>query len=89
MEQIKDLSREILFAQPSYWVGFFGYLEKQRAKIPDTVTADRLCNKGYQCLQKEDIGGLKNVVIQLFQLLPREVAEEVERERGYQSGLLK
>ena len=89
IEQIIDLHREILFAQPSFWVGWFGYLEKQRAKMPDTGAADRLCNQGYQCIQKEDISGLANVVRQLFKLLPREVAEEVERERGYQSGLLK
>jgi molecular chaperone DnaK len=89
IEQIIDLHREILFAQSSYWVGWFEYLEKQRAKMSDTGAADRLCNQGYQCIQKEDISGLANVVRQLFQLLPREVAEEVERERGYQSGLLK
>jgi molecular chaperone DnaK len=87
IEQIIDLHREILFAQPSFWVGYFGYLEKQRTKMPDTGAADRLCNQGYQCIQKEDIRGLRNVVFQLLKLLPSEIAEEVKR--GYESGLLK
>lgn len=87
IEQIIDLHREILFAQPSFWVGYFGYLEKERAKMPDRGAADRLCNQGYQCIQKEDIRGLRNVVFQLLKLLPSEIAEEVKR--GYESGLLK
>lgn len=87
MEQIIDLHHEILHAQPAFWVGFFEYLEKQRSKIPNAGAAERLCNQGYQCIQKEDISGLENVVRQLFKLLPREVAEKAERERGYGSGL--
>lgn len=87
IEQIIDLHREILFEQPSFWVGYFGYLEKQRTKMPDTGAAARLCNQGYQCIQKEDIRGLRNVVFQLLKLLPSEIAEEVKR--GYESGLLK
>ena len=87
IEQIIDLHREILHAQPLFWVGFFEFLEKQRSKIPNAGAAERLCNQGYQCIQKEDISGLENVVRQLFKLLPREVAEKVERERGgYGSG---
>ena len=86
--QIKSLYNEILFLQPSFWVGYFGYLEKQRANMTDTGVADRLCNQGYQCIQKEDINGLRNVVRQLLNLLPQEeVVEEIKR--GYESGLLK
>ena len=87
MEQIINLRHEILFAQPSFWVGYFGYLEKQRTKMQDTGSADRLCNQGYQCIQQENISGLRNVVVQLLNLLPEEVVDEVKR--GYESGLLK
>ena len=36
IEQIIELHREILFKQPSFWVGYFRYLEKQRNKMHDT-----------------------------------------------------
>ncbi len=87
IEQITDLRYQILFAQPSYWVGYFRYLEKQRNKMSDAGAADRLFNQGYQYIQKENISGLRNVVVQLFDLLPSEVVEEVKR--GYESGVLK
>lgn len=87
IEQIKELHHEILFAQPSFWVGYFRYLEKQRDNMPDKNTAERIFNQGYQCIQKENINGLRNVVVQLLNLFPEEVIEEVKR--GYQSGVLK
>ena len=87
IEQIMDLHYEILFAQPSFWVGYFRYVEEQRDKIDDTSTADRLFNQGYQYIKQENLNGLHNVVVQLLNLLPQEVIEEVER--GYKSGLLK
>lgn len=87
IEQVKDLHREILFAQPSFWVGYFRYLEKQRDNMPDKNAAERIFNQGYQCIQKENINGLRNVVVQLLNLFPEEVIEEVKR--GYQSGVLK
>jgi molecular chaperone DnaK len=87
IEQIMELRREIIFAQPSFWVGYFGYLEKQRSNMSDVGAADRLFNQGYQYIQKENINGLRNVIIQLNNLLPDEVVEELRR--GYESGLLK
>lgn len=87
MDQIIDLHREILFAQDSFWVGYFEYLEKERSNMTDESTAARHFNQGYQCIQKQNIRGLRNVVIQLLGLLPQEVAEKVKR--GYESGLLK
>ena len=86
IEQVIDLYYEILHAQDWYWVGFFERLEKQRTKMSNAGAADRLCNQGYQCIQKENISWLRNVVIQLLNLLPDEVVEEVKR--GYESGLL-
>jgi molecular chaperone DnaK len=87
IEQIMELRYQIIFAQPSFWVGYFRYLEEQRGKMSDAGAADRLYNQGYQYIQKENIGGLRNVVVQLLNLLPNEVVEEVKR--GYESGLLK
>jgi len=87
MQQIIDLRCEIRFAQPSFWVGYFRYLEKQRDKMQDTDAADRLFNQGYEYIEKENINGLRNVVRQLLHQLPEEISAEIER--GYQSGVLK
>ena len=87
IEQITDLRYKILFSQPSFWVGYFGYLEQHRNQMSDVTTADRLFNQGYQSIKNENISGLSNVVIQLLNLLPSEVVEEVKR--GYESGVLK
>ena len=87
IQQIIDLRCEIRFAQPSFWVGYFRYLEKQRDKMQDTDAADRLFNQGYEYIEKENINGLSNVVRQLLHQLPEEISAEIER--GYQSGVLK
>jgi len=87
IQQIIDLRCEIRFAQPSFWVGYFRYLEKQRDKMQDTDAADRLFNQGYEYIEKENINGLRNVVRQLLHQLPEEISAEIER--GYQSGVLK
>lgn len=87
MDKVRDLHREILFEQPGFWVGFFNLLVKDIAKMNDQVTADRLCNQGQQCIQKGNVSGLRNVVAQLLDLLPKAEAEAIQR--GYQSGLIK
>jgi molecular chaperone DnaK len=87
IEQVFELHREILFEQPGFWLGFFNQLVEQRAKMKDQQVAERLINQGRQFIGSGNVQGLRNVVAQLLGLLPREVAEAVQR--GYQSGLLK
>lgn len=87
MEQVTELHREILFAQPGFWVGFLNDLIADRAKMTDQAGADRLINQGQQFMQQGNVDGLRRVVVQLLGLLPQEAAEAIQR--GYQSGLLK
>ncbi|MDI6809842.1 MAG: Hsp70 family protein [Candidatus Eisenbacteria bacterium] len=87
MEQLADVHREILFDQPGFWLGFFNYLLHERAKMSDQQSAERLINQGRQCINGGNVQGLRNVVAQLLGLLPRDVAETIQR--GYQSGVLK
>jgi serine/threonine protein kinase len=87
MEQVADVHREILFEQPGFWLGFFNYLVEERAKMSDQQSAERLINQGRQCINRGNVQGLRNVVAQLLGLLPRDVAETIQR--GYQSGVLK
>ena len=86
LDQIQRLFHEILFAQPGFWVGCFQNLEKERQRITDRARGDRLFDQGQQCIQNDNVNGLRNVVTQLWDLLPREVVEAAQR--GYQSGLV-
>ncbi len=86
-EKITDLIREILFAQPGFWIGFFKHLIEQKAQMRNGDEADRLFNQGYQFIQKNNLDGIRKTVLQLLQLLPQDVAAEIER--GYQSGVIK
>jgi molecular chaperone DnaK len=87
MEQIADLHREVLHEQPGFWLGFFNYLVEARATMHDQAAADRLINQGLQCIQRDNIPGLRNAVAQLLGLIPQQEAEAIQR--GYQSSLLK
>ena len=79
IEQIAELQREILFAQPGFWVDYFNYLANEREKMKDREGAERLFNKGQQCIERGAVQGLRSIVVQLLELLPREVAEAAER----------
>jgi molecular chaperone DnaK len=81
------LAHEILFEQPSYWVGMFKYLEGERSEMSDQGTVDKLLNQGRACIDQENLQGLMNVVRQLWELIPTEVSEVIRR--GYDSSLLR
>lgn len=87
LEQVADVHREILFEQPGFWLGFFNYLVAEQAKMSDQQSAERLISQGRQYITKGNVQGLRNVVAQLLGLLPRDVAETIQR--GYKSGVLK
>ena len=87
IEQLKSLYYEILFAQPGFWVGTFNNLEKQKHRMNDQGRATRLLDQGRDCIARNNVTGLQNVVRQLWDLLPPEVVEQTQR--GYQSGLVR
>ena len=87
MEQIEVLYWEIVFAQPGFWVNQLDRLEKKCGQASDPARAARLIEQGRDCMAKNNINGLQNVVRQFWDLLPREAMAEAQR--GYQSGLVK
>lgn len=87
IEQVQRLHDEVLFAQPGFWVYLFGELEKQKSKMRDQTRAIRLLDQGRGCVANNNVNGLRNVVAQLQDLLPRDVVEAAQR--GYQSGLIR
>jgi molecular chaperone DnaK len=87
VEQTSRLYFEIVMAQTGWWVYQFQQMEKERQKMTEQGRAARLLDQGRECIAKNNVTGLQNVVRQLWDLLPREIVEQTQR--GYQSGLIK
>ena len=87
LSQVERLYWEIIFAQPGFWVHQFGLLEKEKAKPTDPARAARLLEQGRDCIAKNNITGLQNIVKQFWDLLPKEAVDAAQR--GYQSGLVR
>ena len=85
--EVSNLHREILLAQPGFWIAFFDHLVSEQGNMSDQKLAQRLINQGRQWISDGNVQGLRTVVGQLVGLVPREKAEAMQR-RGYQSGLL-
>ena len=85
IERTLRLYWEIVMAQPSWWIYQFQEMEKVENKMLDRSRAAQLIDQGRDCISRNNATGLQNVVRQLWNLLPSEVAEEVKR--GYQSGI--
>jgi molecular chaperone DnaK len=84
---IQNVYYEILLAQPDFWVGAFNHVTTQRSQMKDSQRADRLFNHGRDCIAKNNSLGLQNVVRELWELLPRELAEKAKR--GYGAGVVR
>ena len=69
-------------AQPGWWVHQFEKMGKQQEAMSDQERAVRLLNQGQDCLAKNNITGLQNMVRQLWDLLPDETAKEAKRGFG-------
>ena len=82
LKQVQDLYYQVLFSLPSFWVNQFRQLETKRSKMTDQDKAERLFDMGRRYLDQNNANGLRNVVGQLWELLPREVVEEVQRGFG-------
>lgn len=87
IEQMRRLHFEMVTAQPDWWVFQFQRVEQEQHKITDANRAARLFNQGRDCLAKNNVTGLQNIVRQLWELLPDEVVQTVQR--GYEAGLVR
>ena len=85
--QLTKMYYEIVTLQPGWWVNRFQLIEKEREKIIEQNRADRLFDQGRECIAKNNVTGLQNVVRQLWDILPQDVSDAARR--GYQSGLAK
>ncbi len=87
IQQAQSLYWSLLFVQPAFWVYQFQLAEKEVASAIDQARAARLCDQGRAFVSQNNAEGLKNVVRELWKLMPEDAVEE--RKRGYQSGIVK
>lgn len=82
LKQLQDLYYDILFSLSAFWVNQFTNLQGRISQMSDQSEAARLIKLGQGYLEQDNIGGIRNVVFKLWDLLPREVVEEVQRGYG-------
>jgi molecular chaperone DnaK len=87
VEQVRNLWITIFTAQPGFWVAQLQELEKQVGAMSDQTRASRLLDQGRAFVSQNNLDGLQNVVKGLWNLLPTEVATEIQR--GYQAGVIR
>ena len=85
VKKADDLLAKVELTRPEWWKGLLAYQYRQRAKMTDLAKADRLFAQGARAIEANDLREMRRVAIQLWDLLPEDVAEEVKR--GYGSGL--
>jgi molecular chaperone DnaK len=85
-KQISDLYFKVLYSIPGYWVSQFQTLEAERASLKDPEQAERLLEMGRNYMDQNNVDGLRNVVVRLWELSPPQITKEAQR--GLGSGLL-
>jgi molecular chaperone DnaK len=84
--EVEKLYWSVLVAQPAFWVGYFNDVAGRKAKMRDQARAERLIQQGRECIEANNVDGLRQAVHQLSDLLPKELAQALQK--GYQSGVI-
>jgi molecular chaperone DnaK len=86
-KQVYEVYCQVLFSIPAYWVGQFQRLERERGKMTNRQEASRRIEMGRKYLEENNVDGLRNVVFKLWDLLPKQVVEDVHR--GFGAGVIR
>jgi molecular chaperone DnaK len=72
----QDLFYRVLGTLPSTWVNEFRRLQGKQSTFSDQAKGQRLLDMGQNYLAQNNVDGLKNVVLDLWKLLPVDVVNE-------------
>lgn len=73
MDEIHDLGFSVLTERPEFWVYWFEMLEKEDiTKFNDQNYANRLLNNARSAINSGDLDTLRQSIVYLIQMLPRE-----------------
>jgi molecular chaperone DnaK len=78
---------EVVATQASFWVYQHQQLEKRLEEMSDKPRAERLLGQGRAFISQNNATGLQNVVRELWNLLPDQIQEGINR--GYQAGVVR
>jgi molecular chaperone DnaK len=83
---LSQLILEVLMEQPGFWMAQFELLiEEHQDEMRDKQQATQFISQGYHAIDNNNIDELRDAVLQLYELLPESVVEEV---RGYMSTVM-
>jgi molecular chaperone DnaK len=82
LNDVRDLLFQVRASVPAFWINHFNFLQKDKSKFIDQAKAQRLFDTGQNYLAQNNLDGLKNVVRQLWEILPKQVFEEMNRAFG-------
>lgn len=86
IEEGENLHSQILVSIPAFWVGCFRRLENDGGNFSEPNAAERLFERGRSFLRENNVDGLQDVVRKLWNLLPKEQAEQ--QQRGFGSNII-
>jgi molecular chaperone DnaK len=79
VKEIDTLYYRVLFSLPDFWVFQLRELEKEKEKFTDQAKGQRLLDMGRNYISQNNVDGLRNVIRQLWELLPPTVVDEVQK----------
>jgi len=79
--QLCELGDQLRFRDPEWWIGQFEWIrEHGQDQMSDSGLATALFAQGYRSLNENNLDGLKQVVRQLWTLLPEEAEAQIREQ---------
>lgn len=86
--RVEDLYTQVLMEIPAFWVSMLRDMVNAQSQMNDPARAQQLISQGNRCIAGNEIDGLRNVCVQLIRMLPRDVQDEVQQNRGLGAGVI-
>ena len=77
-KKMKDLGWEVMRLLPETWIAGFNGAVSRKNQMSDPDRADTLINQGLKFIEDNDMDGLRNVVVQLYRMLPKQAQAEIK-----------
>jgi hypothetical protein len=84
LSDLENLQWQILFKNPDYWIGWFQRLATEEIPYKNPEKAEELIESGSEALRRQDLETLKNVVLELWELMPSD-----EKKKMSEAGIKK
>ena len=82
LQHVQQFYYQVQASLPAFWVSLFQALANECPQMMDQSRAKSLFDMGQRYLEQNNSDGLRNVVSQLMELLPKDAQEEVNKVGG-------